>query len=268
MLTRHNLGGLLCLTLLALALSSPLAPVKGSQVSNPSDWVSRPALLLSQEYVITLRQGVGGYYGGRDTYLDHWNPYLNYGSDQFLIVRSDGERSALGRWDLSLIPSHAEVISAELGLWVSNRSNSNPMTLAVYEVLRPWEEMEANWYSPRAGENWDIAGGNGPSDRSMVAVDSVVVNGVADKWYILNITSLVQKWVSHPETNYGYMLRGLPGAAVGYDFSSNQQTAVITPKGSAFGVLWGQEVRDGTKTFSRQPFLSPLRGHPRDPQRA
>ena len=183
--------GILLLGMFGLCALSPSV----ADSSPPAAALQPPeAAAALYEYEVTLRQGVAGYYGGSDTYLSHWSVNANYGADPLISVRSDGDKTAVLRFDLAgvSIPANAEVINAQLDLWVGDRSNSNPMDVGVYEMLRPWAEMEATWNQASVGTPWQIPGANGVADRSSAASDTETVSETAT-WYQFNLTALVQK---------------------------------------------------------------------------
>lgn len=92
------------------------------------------------------------------------------------------------QFDLSDIPTRAAVIEASIGLY---RTGGNTSGFDVHEVTAAWSEGAITWNSQ-------------PSfDPSITAYGSILVHS---RWGEVDITSLVQKWVSEPVVNYGVVL--------------------------------------------------------------
>jgi hypothetical protein len=167
----------------------------------------------AQPVTATFQQGNGGYTGATDTYISSYgDPYAPHGFEPILAVRwqrtlvADAEATLL-RFDLSAIPPTATVQSATLTMYVTGRSNFNPMTLSAFGVLRPWAVTQANWYSATLTTAWAALGCNGiNSDRLGLAADSV---DIADTGLFItfNLTGLAQDWVRQPGSNAGVTLK-------------------------------------------------------------
>mgnify|MGYP005857114801 FL=1 len=172
---------------------------------------------------VTLQEGILGYTGVADTYIDAWNVDRNRANDVVLIVRQGGARKGLVYFDLSCIPAGSSVTSATLSLYSSGRSNSNAMTLLAYRVLRAWSEGQATWNQASDGQFWGLPGCSDTStDRSGTPSGSVTVSAVG-AWVHMDITSLVQQWVSAPAGNRGLVLEGSGVTSVEYSFASSEQ---------------------------------------------
>jgi hypothetical protein len=157
-------------------------------------------------YEVTLQDGVAGYDGAADTYLDAWSGMMNYGADSSLWVRQPGVRSPLVKFDLTGITDMAQVVQAQIGVYVTY-GGSNPVTMEVYELLKPWTEGEATWYQAATGMPWEMPGAMGPSDRAATSTDSVTSSG-GGYWVWFDVTALTQGWIEHPDMNYGVVLMG------------------------------------------------------------
>ena len=79
-----------------------------------------------------------------DTYMSAWYPNDNFGNASTLIVRSFDINTALLRFDLSDIPAGAEILQADLDLYVTARSNEHILTADFYLMRRPWVESETD----------------------------------------------------------------------------------------------------------------------------
>lgn len=174
---------------------------------------------LSSAATVTLKQGVDGYTGCTDTYMDSDYPNSNYGELFYvhLYVRNnDPERSGLIRFDLSgRLPSDAVISSATLGLWVYqliDMSGSDLISLTVYRLAsgRDWAESSATWNQYKSGFYWTTPGAeNVPYDRSGTWDDYryFYASTQVDRYFTWNVTSSVSAWVSGSAPNNGWLLR-------------------------------------------------------------
>jgi hypothetical protein len=157
-------------------------------------------------YEVTLQDGVAGYDGVTDTYLNAWSGMMNYGTDSVMWVRQPGVKSPLVKFDLTGITDVAQVVQAKIGVYVTY-GGSNPVTMEVFELLKPWTEGEATWFQAAAGMMWEMPGAMGPSDRAATSTDSVTSSG-GGYWVWLDVTALAEGWIQHPETNNGVVVMG------------------------------------------------------------
>ncbi len=157
-------------------------------------------------YEVTLQDGLAGYDGTADTYLNAWSSMANYGVGPNTWVRQPGVKSSLLKFDLTGISDAAQVVQAKMGVFVTY-GGSNPVTMATYELLKPWTETEATWVQAAAGMPWEMPGATGPSDRAPSATDSVTSSG-GGYWVWFDVTAVAQGWIQHPATNNGVVIMG------------------------------------------------------------
>ena len=107
-------------------------------------------------------------------------------------------------FDLSSIPSNAQIVSAKLSLHCSGHlSGSNKISM--HRVLVPWTE-KANWYTYDGVNEWKKEGGTDRKDvdRNIEATTDVPQTGdKAPQWFDFEVTNMAQKWVSKEVPNYG-----------------------------------------------------------------
>ncbi len=134
-----------------------------------------------------------------DTYLAKGLPTIAYGTyPQMFVGASDGLRSALA-FNVAAINTTATVKSATVSVYVEAvGGGGSPAQLEAYEILTPWQELTATWNTPWTAKGGDLAGPVGSTSISSANIG---------KWIKVDVTSLVQKWVSTPAANYGTMLR-------------------------------------------------------------
>lgn len=182
----------------------------------------------------TFQQGMDGYTGASDTYINDWAREENYGRSDPLLLRNDVQwgsvHKALIRFDLTAIPMSATVDRAILYLYVYYRSNENYLIADAHKVLRPWIDTEANWNRARVGEYWDAPGANSPADRSEEPAATAVLDRTG-VWIEFNLTGLVQDWISDPLNNYGLIIQNSGIGNVVYYVRSNEfSVAAFRPK--------------------------------------
>ncbi|MCK4302639.1 MAG: DNRLRE domain-containing protein [Candidatus Eisenbacteria sp.] len=158
---------------------------------------------------LTLQQGVGGYSGTTDTYLNDWAKTTNYGTNVNIKIRSSDVQKSLVKFDLSGEEGllGAAINSATLSVYVTTRSNANTLTVGSYKVLREWTESQATWNIAKTSVNWGTAGcNNTTSDRRAGYSDTEVLNAVGT-WFSWDVTDIVQSWISVPSSNKGIALK-------------------------------------------------------------
>jgi len=168
---------------------------------------------------VIFQQGVDGYTGCEDTYIETYNAGENYCAEDLLLVRGEESTSALIRFDVSSIPSNATIVEAYLETYADPSSSSQELEVSVFGLLRDWEACEATWNEASVGSAWETAGAMGLTDRAVVPADRAIVSGGG--WYYHNVTDLVQQWVLDSSSNKGILLGSDdPRYGVLYQFSS------------------------------------------------
>ena len=155
---------------------------------------------------IGYQQGSGG--ANTDTYVSPAFADQNFGALTTFTVNN--ENVALIRFDLGPLPSNFIITSAELHLYVTD--SLSPLPISVRRVLAPWDEGTVTYLGLDQQLAPEISGTLMP------------VSGV--KWQSVNITSLVQSWVSGAASNYGLSLdqRHIPQATKASNFFSSEST--------------------------------------------
>lgn len=212
------------LMVLLLGASLLLLGLK-STAAGPDDTPAVIAPLLTVPIQVCFQEGVAGYAGTQDTYLDLNYPSVSWGAAGVLRASSDAHSVILIRFDLSSIPATAQIQSAELSLFSELRDRASPMNLSAYQVYRHWDEAQATWYLAAAGSAWGKPGcGDTLSDRSISPVNETVVEQV-HAWLTFDITPLAQLWVNSSSRNHGVILRGAGDVPVQYTFPSSDSTS-------------------------------------------
>ena len=169
---------------------------------------------------VRLREGAS-YSGVVDTFIDAWYENRNYLKAVSISARQGSIKAPLIRFDLAGIPDYASVKWSKLYLYITTRSNPNPLTLSVVRVNRAWDPAQVTWDQATASEAWVQAGaGDVESDRSARVYTTCQVDEER-RWISLDVTDLVQEWVADPEHNYGLLVLAESNVAVQYDFTSS-----------------------------------------------
>jgi hypothetical protein len=155
-----------------------------------------------------------------DTYINAGAVATNYGNDNKFEVRPDNgaDRRGLLKFDLSSIPANANITSGTLYLYEND--NKSDQTTHIYRVTSNWNENTVTWIT------WLLLGGDFDSSRSYFAY----LPNQSNCMLTLDITGLVQEWVSGTYNNYGLMLYSTgPNHIISYS-SKESGTASERPK--------------------------------------
>jgi len=171
---------------------------------------------------IVLQQGLDGYQGCNDTYIDKWNPQQNNAPNSKLVVRQGDVRSALLRFDLEAMPISSHINKAELQLYVQSSSGPHALPVQVYSLARPWDINEVTFQRADRELAWSQEGVNEPGKDRLL--EPIAHGTLTDKkqWITFNIASAAQEWVTFPERNFGLVIKADGNVAVEYGFVSSE----------------------------------------------
>jgi len=210
---------------------------------------------------ITLIQGVNGYTGCTDTFIDAENPNTNYGEQWYMhlyMSSHNPKRSELVKFDLSgQIPAGQTIVSATLGLWVYqvvDMTSGDWADVAPYRVrgTRTWVENQATWNVFRGSTYWATAGCENTSWDRYGTYDGTAIrftkNSEVNRYYTWDVTSSVQTWYAGSEANNGWLVRivdhdgGTDGVSMNASESSSPSyrpylTITYVPEPGTLGLL-------------------------------
>jgi len=182
-----------------------------------------------QGVTLVLQDGLDGYDGTDDTTIYEDSPTLsNGGYTSFFAGRTNGTfattlRRAAIRFDLSSIPSDAQVLAVTLTLVVENTASSSQLH-TLHAIQKDWVEgtvIGGNRGGPsNSGDmTWDenISGtststNSGGDFGSSSAQTFVSGNGSTALFSSSALEADVQGWLDNPSTNFGWMMVGNEGA--------------------------------------------------------
>lgn len=217
----------------------------------------RVALRPLRSRLLSLQQGLGDYTGAADTYLNAYAPDTSFGQKGLLYVRSGGDQVPLFRFDLTQVPSHAQVLTATLALYAQSRTVPNVLRVQAYEILSPWEEASATWRERAAGVPWSRAGASqschdiGCQPAAMEALNET------GRWYSFDLTDLVRRWVADPQSNHGVALVGQPGASLAFALASCDTLPYQAGLRPRLSLVYGDPAPTATPTATPSPTATP-----------
>lgn len=162
---------------------------------------------LAPQGVVNLQQGVNGYWGAVDTFIDVDDPAANHEQSTELDLRAPGMALPLLRWDTTLFPAETQIFSATLKLYVVS-GGGLPVMVDGYRVLVPWDPQAVTWMQATENDFWHSPGCGMPDqDRDAQSSWRITIDR-ADRWYEADVTAWVQQWVAKPAGNHGLVLIG------------------------------------------------------------
>lgn len=111
--------------------------------------------------------------------------------------------NSLIKFDISSVPTHVQIKTAQLDLYVLSSAGSAD-TLLVNRITTDWKKDKATWLIKDIGEPWALAGGD--FDRAIAGSFEVSAVGKIST----DVAPLVQAWLNGKYDNYGIMLRSEP----------------------------------------------------------
>jgi hypothetical protein len=193
---------------------------------------------------LSFQQGVDGYLGTNDTTLNSWLPTgargseasleLFYARPPYTAIHPETQKAPILRFDLTLLPTMANVVTATLELYVP-KAPDRDLRAETHALLRGWDEATATWAQPAAGQAWSVPGAQGAgTDYAEAATDNQHIQVDGTRWYTFDVTSMVREWVKTPLLNYGVILRAKAGddpSNVGVAFASREYpTIALRPR--------------------------------------
>lgn len=171
---------------------------------------------------VLLQQGLGGYVGTADTWINAYTPDFHQLNDGGLKIKGGEIQSVLIRFDLGgVLPPGANVAAAELVFYVDAFQESRSLDIAAYRILRPWDKDVATWRSAEQSVRWGAAGCNAVGQDRVADPDDITTLAYRAVWRGLDVTTSVRYWLEHPSENYGWLIKGVSASTAAYFFESS-----------------------------------------------
>ncbi|MCK9622405.1 MAG: DUF4347 domain-containing protein, partial [Methylobacter sp.] len=176
----------------------------------------------------TFQEGVSGYTGTTDTYLDSTLSGTNYGASGTLQIITPlllgSTQQSLISFDLSSIPAGSIVTSASVTFTASSAIALLP-SVDMYKMLSSWSESTSTWSSLGSGVSTDNSEASSTADASWGAL--LGLNGTAT-FSSASMASTVQSWINNPASNNGWLLTA--GITSVQFYSSEEATIAYRPQ--------------------------------------
>jgi hypothetical protein len=154
-------------------------------------------------FTVVFQQGLNGYTGTQDTYLDGGSPTATRGTDLTARWRfeTNKERSALlkftGLFEAGKVPTTATITSATLTFQMENDN----ATGGLVEVAIPWDQATATFDTFGADPGVDL------QDVGMFIGNLPTTNGAHN----IDVKTTVERWQNGTIANHGWVF--MPSAA-------------------------------------------------------
>ena len=184
-------------------LSTYTYRVKAYNGFGDSGYSNEASIYIPEQILeVTLKQGVSGYLGCTDTYLDESTPLVNYGETLYKSISSSPGVNMAIRFDLPEELDHATIEQAVLVLYCwSISGDPGGGSFEIYELTEPWDENTADWIHRDSSADWLFPGGT-------FAVPPVATAMIQSSAFYpeFDLTDTVQDWVNQTRDNNGLLL--------------------------------------------------------------
>ena len=207
--------------------------------------------------LLVLQDGLEGYAGAADAFLDAWAANTAHGAEGRLELHKSGVKRPLLAFDLSALPPNWQGYHATLSLYVEF-SDGGATAARAYEVRRPWREREATWNLALAGEPWAHPGANGlgaDPDRAAEPAYTATLR-IATGWARFDVTDMLAGWAADPAANPGLLLVGAGPASYRF-YSSDAAETDLRPVLEISYALPATPTSSPTPTSSASPTWTP-----------
>jgi YD repeat-containing protein len=145
------------------------------------------------------------------------------------------------------LPTGANVLNAQLGMYLSSASTSTPVSVSAYAATKPWT-LSATWNSYDGTDAWSSPGGDF-STTNAIANPSVTTPAGWKYWYP---TQIVQEWVNGTLTNDGLLLADTTQKTTKDMLSFNSLDA--SSNKPFLTIAWTPRGQEDPAVYTMQPF--------------
>ncbi|MEO8038988.1 MAG: DNRLRE domain-containing protein [Betaproteobacteria bacterium] len=211
---------------------------KTSAKSVMMGWAAAAALACTQPAAAAIQMLTLGASADTTIYGDPTFRANGNGSGEGLFAGNNGNgfaRRAMLDFDLTGIDPAATIVGATLSLYADRAPNGKPQDVSLYRLTADWGEGASNaaatpgqgtaaqpgdatWYYRHFADDarrWTGDGGNGDFVATPTATQTVTTELAWYTWSASDQSAAnalmladLQMWVDHPETNFGWMLKG------------------------------------------------------------
>lgn len=151
------------------------------------------------------------YDGARDAPVFGAEPDTNFGEETTL--RADAEQSSSGmpvwsllKWDLSHLPR--DVVVNDVTITVNVTNTTSALGFHLFDMKTAWLESEVTWNGPTSVSTWEEPGPVDQEDVGATVLGTMAgtTSGTLQTTLNADGRAIVQRWVSEPSTNLGFLL--------------------------------------------------------------
>lgn len=155
----------------------------------------------------SFQQGVNGYAGAHDTFIEYESQNAAHGADESLIIDNFPLVQGLIRFDnifgngSNQIPPGVEILSAKLVFLTGPNPDPGDWSfhlMRVHRMLAPWSSS-ATWNSLNNGISANDV-------EAAAAPDFWLIPNVLDAWAIFDVSDTVQAFADNPALNHGWAI--------------------------------------------------------------
>lgn len=169
-------------------------------ISSPSNMAQ--VQISDPIFTLALKQGVAGYQGCRDTYLDSGSPGVNFGNTLYKNIGALPQTAMAIQFDLPETLMNKSVHQARLKLYCWSVSNFfQDSVFKLYPLAEPWDENSATWVIRNSAQSWASSGGT----REGSPICQVPIQNQAF-YPEFDVTQIVQQWALGTRPNNGLIL--------------------------------------------------------------
>ena len=173
---------------------------------------------------LTFQQGVNGYTGTVDTYID--SALGSQATANPIVIDGSPVEQALIRFDeifgsgANQIPVGATITSATLTLWVgTNTNDESANAVNFHRLLHTWAATDV--WAAYGVSPWNTSGGIQADGVDAVSTaEATATMSTRGQSYAVNVTTSLQTWSANTSSNYGWVI--LPTGSDGLRLVSSE----------------------------------------------
>ena len=191
--------------------------VKARNNYGDSDYSNETSQYVAEEtFELVLKQGVSGYAGCADAYLDSARPTLNYGGDLYNYVQDSPKINFAIAFDLPAEVMGMTILEARIGFYCWTVSAwQEGQYLDLYRLTEPWVEGTGDGSYQSGCASWLVRGSDGGGEIAWTVPGGTYDPQILGRSLIPNsayypefdITALVQEWANGGDDALGVLLK-------------------------------------------------------------